>query len=393
MLAGGIWADPGGKGKGKGKGKVPESREERPERIPACGSGPELTQSPLAMGDFLGLVPLGNLNPTGHVFPTDHMYFYIRRSGSDPATVPVVAPSDGWITQVAASEHVGAGFTDYQIAISPCREFKYYFGHVSNIPPKLLHRIGDFAAADCHSYSTGGETFNYCRKEVRVRIRAGQRLGTAGRPGQNALDMGAFDFRVPALPYANTARVCPSGVPAGACEALQVVCPVDYFSSGVADALEARLGTWDGSLLRTVDPLCGEVEQDEPDKAQGKWYVSGTTEMYPEDPHLALVHDNVEPEKGAFSVGNSLAPGLSSGVYFFTPTHSGLVNRDFDEVLSDGDIYCYDSFSLRYGGPAPAMSVIIQMTSDTTLQIEKQSAATCGSGPWSFTSAAREFER
>ena len=118
---------------------------------------------------------------------------------------------------------------------------------------------------------------------------------------------------------------------------------------------------------------------------------------FPEDPHIALVHDNVDPSIGAFSVGNSL-PGLKSGVYFFDPQEEGFVNRDFNQVEvdeADGNIFCYELY-VAGGGHLPqsvASIILIQLTTDTTLHIEAQSANACGNGPWDFTDAVAVYDR
>ncbi len=63
--------------------------------------------SPVALDDFMGLVPLSNLGPPGHTFPTDHIYFHINRL--DPnnwyagtVTAPVFTPGDVWVTEVTS---------------------------------------------------------------------------------------------------------------------------------------------------------------------------------------------------------------------------------------------------------------------------------------------------
>ena len=348
------------------------------------------------MSDLLGIVPLGNLAPPGHTFPTQHLYFSIRRAGADPldfgsppAVVPVFSPGHIWLTSVATSEHLSASppFIDYSLDFKPCNQFRAYYIHVQTLSDDLLDRIGPLQEGRCETYSTGGQTYRFCDKRVLVEIRAGEIIGTTGREGQNALDFGAYDGRATPLAYANPSRHRPS--PDGL-DQLHVVCVIDYFEPDVRDELVARFEHEDTGSS-TTGPVCGEVEQDEPGTAQGKWYRGGTVDPFPEDPHLALVHDNFDPSTGAFSIGTSV-PGLSPGVYHFSPRESGSVNLDFGLVTPDGRVYCYDSLSVR-GSPMPSLIILMQLASETTLRIERQEAQECGTGPWALRSRYAEFER
>ncbi|HEY9226075.1 MAG TPA: hypothetical protein VIP11_05475, partial [Gemmatimonadaceae bacterium] len=52
---------------------------------------------PIALANVAGWVPLGNLNPPGHTFPTDHQYLYLPASARSP--VDLVSPGDAMITR------------------------------------------------------------------------------------------------------------------------------------------------------------------------------------------------------------------------------------------------------------------------------------------------------
>jgi len=370
--------------------------------IPDCPADPNdplFDYPPLALTDFDTIVPLGNLNPPSHTFPTDHIYFYLLRSdpsnhNSAPLVVPVYSPGRIWITGVATSEHVSAipPYIDYSLYFSPCRQVRGYFLHVQSLEPALLEKIGSFDDDHCNTYETGGQTYRRCSKwDLKVEIQSGEVIGSAGgQAGQNALDMGAYDARVAPLEYVNPSVFYTDR---DGFDLLHIVCPMDYYAEELRVELLSRFGGW-GDDLRTVEPICGQVEQDEPGTVQGKWYLPGEPVPFPEDPHIALVHDNVDPTIGAFSVGNSL-PSLKSGVYFFNPVNEGFVNRDFDQVVADDDIYCYELY-VSGGGHAPRSVpsiILIHLITDTTLRIEAQSASSCGSGPWEFTEDSLDFDR
>ncbi|MBI4238631.1 MAG: hypothetical protein HY696_09495 [Deltaproteobacteria bacterium] len=359
--------------------------------LAACSDTAPFTVAPLAADAYTAIVPLGNLNPTGHTFPTNHLYLYLKTDDIGVSqTTPLYAPGDLRITAISASTYTSATppYTDYQLYFSPCRDLQVYFLHVSGLSDTINAQLGD--ASDCTDYTTGGTSVHFCSYRLALDIAAGTQLGTAGgNPGQRALDFGGSDARITALPFAATRYQSSSD----GLDQYHVICPLDYFTTELQATLQSRLGRYDGTTLRTVEPRCGEVEQDEPGTAQGIWFVNGTTSFQQEDPHLALVHDNIDPTLGAFSVGASI-PSLSSGAYFFTPTHSGTVNRDFDEVTNDGNTYCYDSFQNYVGESIASQFVILlRLTTTTTLQIESQSGATCGSNSWTLGSGAVTFER
>lgn len=348
--------------------------------LASCGSDNNFfTVSPLNLSDFISMVPLGNLNPTGHVFPTDHIYMYLRRSGDGTANVPLYAPGNATVTQINGSEHVDEGFTDYSITLQPCDELKLVFGHVTSLSSGLSEALTAPFQWDS-TYSTGGKTYRNFGKNVSIAIIAGEEIGTTGgNPGQNALDIGAYDSRV-TLNFANSSRF------AGR-DTIHTACPINYYFGDLKTTLMNLFGDYDGDPKRTVEPICGTIEQDIAETAQGIWFVKGTTTLEGEDPHLALVHDNMDPTKAVFSVGNSMSPsGLSGGTYSFIPQNSGLINRDFDDIRADGNIYCFEPNYLTG-------AILLQLQSPTTLRIEKQTSTSCAGGSYSFGTTYTDFER
>ncbi|MEK9156465.1 MAG: hypothetical protein AAB360_04220 [Patescibacteria group bacterium] len=349
--------------------------------LPSCSGSAYYTTSPVATADVSSITPLGNLNPTAHTFPTDHIYFFLRQVGGVPVETNLYAPGDITITSITASEHVTDGYTDYGMSFAPCAEMTGTFGHVTSLSQSVLDAFNAASADSDSTYSTGGKTYHNVVKTVSIAVTAGTQIGTTGgRAGQYALDLTGTDTRS-TLTFANNDR--------WHSYSKNIVCPLDYYSSSTKSSLTSLLGYL--STRRTIEPLCGEFEQDEAGTAQGVWFATGASTSS-EDPHLALVHDNVEPNYGAFSVGTTLsASGASSGVYFFTPNHSGTINREFSEVGNDGNIYCYEA-SQEKGGSV-SISFILQLTGSTTLKIQKNSDSTCGAGPWSFGATASDFER
>lgn len=372
------------------------SRQQSPaqmpsDSLPSCGTDNNFFSIiPIILSDVTGIVPLGNFNPQGgHVFPTDHIYFYLRKPNSSdydgaPIEATLYSPGNARIISVSASEHLSENspYTDYSIDISPCKEIKLRFGHVTTISQKLKNQIIP-PYSTFNEYTTGGKVFKMYSKTLNISITAGEILGTAGgRRGQNALDIGVYDARVK-LSFANPSRWQQS-------DAKYAACPPDYFTPDAKIKMEAMLGNYYGNVLRTIPPICGEFAQDVHGTAQGVWFVKGTTNTYPEDPHLTLAHDNVDPKKGIFSLGTSIK-GIQTGAYQFDPQNSDFVNRDFKDVKADGKIYCYE-LGNQFSNIRPP-TVILQLTSNTTLRIETRDSENCGTGPWIFGQNYSDFER
>ncbi|MFL6621286.1 MAG: hypothetical protein ACJ8NR_01510 [Sulfurifustis sp.] len=243
----------------------------------------------------------------------------------------------------------------------------------------------------CQSYSTGGRSFENCNYTVKAPFASGDSVGTVGgTPGVYAWDFGVHDARRTPIVYANPSRydTHPSGL-----DSFHVACPLDYFDAAKRSVLQSFLG--DGTTPRTIAPVCGTIEQDIAGTAQGNWFHPGSP-THPEDPHLALVHDNVMPNLGVFSVGTSVAT-LASGVYYFAPTTSGWTNLDFS-LATPGVVYCYENLrNGRYAAAIPNTVILAQLTSATTLQIEKRTATSCAAlgseAGWGMSPSASSFER
>jgi hypothetical protein len=316
------------------------------------------------------------------------MYFYTRPG----SVVPVVSPGDVTVVVAALMQAFG-GHADYQLYFTPCRDYLAYYDHVTTLSEPLAAQIGSFDDATCMSYGDPARPFRRCAKDVNIPVGAGQAIGTAGVPtGLAALDLGAMDGRAPPLDYANPARIS-NRSPYGA-DRLHVVCPLDAYEPGVRDMLLARVSDYEGKP-RKREPMCGEVMQDIKGTAKGNWYLKGTptTMSYPEDPHLALADDNdLNTDRQVFSVGTSMnRSGLPPSPYFFRPTTTGDINREFKGVTPDGGIHCYDAFDpMQF----PPVVVLLQLPTATSLRLERVTAASCvAARPWAFTAKATEFER
>ncbi len=355
--------------------------------LPACPADSSLLFStpPVAESDFTGLTPLGRVNPPGQVFPTGHISFFVPRDedGANRA-VPVVAPGAITIWQVESSERLGASppQRDYRLRFAPCANVSAYVDHLQTLDPALAARLGPLDDAACDTILVDETSYRTCGKSVRVDLLAGEALGTAGGVERPALDFGLGDSRLPPLPYVDKTR--------DDFDPLHAACPADYFEGATGDALRGRFSDATGTVHRTVEPLCGAIAQDRLGTVQGRWFVSGTARSTPEDPHLALVHDHVNPTVPLFSVGTSL-PGFT-GVWTFTPAASGTVNRDFGDV-GFGAVHCWNVTAWPAVAGSPAWMVVAYMPAAFRLLIEARSGARCEDGQPTLDDAAIAFDR
>jgi hypothetical protein len=342
-----------------------------PPGLAACGSAPFLTVPLVSAANIFAVSPLGNLNPPPHTFPTDHIYLYMNPPSA------IYAPGSVVLTNVVVQHRTGGAqppVDDYVLVFYPCADVQLGLAHVANLSVQLRTRVGTLDGVCNPSYQTGGFTYQQCSKTVDISLAAGDGIGTSAA----SLDVFARDRRV-TLSWVNPARLSD---PDGTFGDKHVACPIDYFVASVADPMRAKLGA--PGAIRTVPPVCGEVMQDVPNTAAGRWFHPGSPNN-PEDPHLALAHDNVTPGTGAFSVGTSI-PSLPPGVYKFTPAPTGRVNLDFRFVQTLGETECYEVTSNR--------RVLIQLVTVTRLRIEGFGTGTCGApASWAMTSAAVDFDR
>jgi hypothetical protein len=216
-----------------------------------------------------------------------------------------------------------------------------------------------------------------CSKDVIIEVAAGTEIAkVGGNPGQYALDFGVYDTRV-SQSFVNPARFSDS-------QYLYAVSCIDYFSTALQTVLKNRAGTYNGTIHRTIEPFGGTIVNDVAGTIQGLWFKPGQP-TYPEDPHLALVLDNVDPTKPGFSVGISQV-GLGSGVYTFTPNSSGNINRQFNQVTADSTIYIYQNL-----WSSPGTVILVHLINNSQLRVEKQT--TLDGPPWVFTGNAVDYER
>ena len=154
-------------------------------------------------------------------------------------------------------------------------------------------------------------------------------------------------------------------------ESRSIVCPIDLY--------ENTKQFYD-KIKRTEGNRCGEVMQDVKGTLQGDWFTGRGTFQKSSGWRglLAFVHSNDVPSVAVISIGGVISEPAKRE---FTEKTSGLTNRKFTDVTADGNIYCYVAEApIKEWEEKPTGKILVQMTSDTELQIEHQS----GSCPGSF---------
>ena len=136
--------------------------------LPAPTYATELFYSPIDVDKIEFVEPLGCVNPPGHTFPTDHVYFYYNLQTTthqyDPNLfLPVYAPASGrlnwWLLP-------GGTRTETKIMVEVNANFTYYLDHIILDSTITLNSM----------------------------ITAGQRLGTTGYA--YAIDLGVINMNI-----------------------------------------------------------------------------------------------------------------------------------------------------------------------------------------------------
>lgn len=313
--------------------------------IPVCPSDTStIFTKPFMDGnspDFI--VPMGSSSKDGHVVPVDHIY---PINFGNEKNIPVYAPSDLtliWVEnkQMHNKETEAITAADYNLNFSPCRGINLVFIHLIKMSEKLDSAIED-ENTNCNTdqkidygIQNGIPTYyQTCHPNFKkIKINAGELIGYFSGKSEkpmSSFDIGLYDYNKPDLGFANPARYYE--------ETNHTVCFADYYIPELKDKYYAKFG----SLTQNQDfipvsgePKCGKVMYDVVGTAAGDWFKNKIERNYITDNNaLVLIHDNFQTELAKFSLANVTS-------FTFSPTHSGVINREFSEVTADGNIYCY----------------------------------------------------
>lgn len=340
-----------------------------------------LTVMPVNEGDIDLFVVLGHLAPPGHVFPSDHGGFYLS---DRELTYEVHSPGDLEVISIRRLQHLSIGITDYTLHLSsPKKRFKVVFGHLASISESILSQIPDFDENQCDYYMAGGNQYRMCTLSVNVPVYAGQVIGTAGGLlGQNGFDFGTFDKNRP-VEFATDRWI--------GWDYMYAVSPLDYFTQEIKEILEPYCGDYHCGFkeIRTKEPIGGTIEFDKSGTLQGLWYKQNEPSNT-EDFHISFVYKNTDPDVPIVCWGISVAEN-EPGLHTYTIQNSGLVNRNFSDVIPDGNIYRYELSHACTGANIAKPIILIQLVDERILMLEAQDSSQ--GPPWQFTGDVVYFTR
>jgi hypothetical protein len=340
----------------------------------ACGPAPYLTVLPVPAASLSSIAIFGGVDAPGHTLPTDHGGLFLSVSSAT-----LRSPGDMTVTELrrvrSTEDGVPGVSEDYAIFFQVCRELTGWFGHVIELGSRFSPESVDYA--DCQTYSTPFAEYEACTaRNLSVRVSAGDVIGTAGP----VTDMGMVDQRVTNF-YVSPHRF---GGPNHA------VCMWDQFDAATQTILYSKLRDLRRpSIVPGGEPRCGTMEVDVAGTAKGVWAdpsLTGPIQADEQD-YMALVDYPYRPQD---DLALSLGPAtLGARLAFVDRRTSGRVNRAFEDVTPDGQIYCYgpDVESFR-------ASWLLGMTTPTELRMEyvqhALDASPCEADPstWSFSGNA-----
>ncbi len=310
-------------------------------QTPISPNAPTFSASPLGLDRLLHIIPLGNLNPPGHTFPTNHMYFNWRTGAIDttidPSLLPTVyAPTSGTIASIVRRN----SNTDGQLILHANRQFYFYVSHV----------VVDASLA------------------VGSTVTAGQVLGTGSRHTVG-VDLGVINFdRVPNFflaPLRNTF------------ESRYGDSPLRYYAEPLRSSLEAL-------VLTSATDKNGAFALDQAGRLVGNWYIPGMPEDQTSEgmvgQHLSFAYDELDPTRIMIGIGGTLP--VTGGQYKVsdnTPDPAG--------VTTASGIVAYTLATVPASMTVPGV-LLVQLIDDFTLRAEVTTTGATG-----FSAAAVTYER
>ena len=248
-----------------------------------------LKNFPLRVEDTEKIIPLG-LTASGHVTPSDHLYFVPKETGDPARKLEVLAVADGHIVSIQSRpQHnildptVFKRDVDLKIIIEHSESVWSYLDHMGNLEESLLKQIGREIAPGMPI-------------QVRIPVKAGQVISRIGKQ--------TFDFALVDTEVTRTGFIRPGHFIHRDPWKLHTVDPFDY----VAEPLKSQLLALNP---RKVAPFGGRMDYDVDGKLIGNWYREGTGEYAGLNRrvdywvgHLSFVPHHVRPTNLVVSIGD-----------------------------------------------------------------------------------------
>lgn len=349
----------------------------------------KFTSAPMKMDELSYIRPLGAMGD-GHVTPTDHVYIGGPDRNVPDNTYAVLMPADGTVTQVSAmpAQYVGdqrgqkLANEDHRIIIShSCRYFSIYI-HVHKLSDTLKAAVGKLQPNE--------------NKQANVELKAGDIVGYIGGS--------TFDWTPLDTTKSLTGFITPK-LYDGEPWKIHTVSPFDLYEGTLKKDLEDK-------SLRTVAPIGGKIDYDQPGKLIGTWFkdgsggysgMGGNNSGRYWDGHLSIVPDYIHPTSTIVSIGNwngnakqlvvsgTVNPAKitkDSGLVKYELKRLNYLSKDGAEV--QGDRFTKDmqpSQNERVEGV-----ILLQVLPDEKLKVEKFPGRT-STQVNAFTNAAQTYGR
>jgi len=204
--------------------------------------------------------PLGNINPPGHTFPSNHIGFYLK--GNE--LIPVLAMTKGTVRTIYYNEWSD----DFRIEIDHTESVLSYFDHLCNLLPSIV--IG----SELHT----GDLIGYARRNT------------------GAFDIGVVNYNV-ANSFISPERYHEFY--------LYYDDPYTYFTDSIRQILELK-------NPRIGEPKGGKVDFDRDGTLAGNWFLEDTPLTYEASSYLygenqlAFVYDMYNASTILISCGGTL---------------------------------------------------------------------------------------
>jgi hypothetical protein len=339
-----------------------------------------LTAPLMAPEKISALIPLGNLNPPGHTSPVDHIYFNTLARGN----IELYAPADAWITQATEIlEQTPTGDykpREFTFTYTICNGLEITLAGYTNITQSIREQLPK-NPKDCkyditkvgHDYTEG-----QCYYEVNIPVNSGELIGWTHIDSR-----GMLPFEIWAANYNKKPREDVDWEFYNDNRYAHIMCLFDLYNGELKTKYYTKFGrggvnhtTADPNkepvepfTPRTMEPLCGQVNQNIVGTIQGMWYGGDKKEkdLESKGKGLAFVHSNFDPTLCDISVGGNL---MNPAIQEFAPLHTGTISREFSEVTADSNIYCYQMD--RNGEKPEKGKMIVQLIDDRHMNAEYQ---------------------
>ncbi len=316
--------------------------------------------------------PLGDVNPPGHTSPVDHATFMTDFTGK----IPIYAPADGWITRVEdVSELINGEYqhVTYRIYQTICEGLEISAAgydeitFVNDLPDNPNCRQG---------IAKPGYTSGTCDYRMNKLVKAGELLGYTQL---NEIGVIPFEWWATNQNQARQAGVNWDYYKTD--DSGHAMCLFDLYGGELRTNYYNLFGQFDPhfeNMLdpRTIEPLCGEINQDKVGTIQGMWFGGGPDENSEfAGKAIAFLHNAFNGTQVMLSIGGNITNNTPTMVWI-NPKSSGTIDRDPGDITADGKVYCYDLNNAANIIPITG-KILVQLIDNNHVGAEHQSGS-CG---------------